>query len=66
MGPKARDALGSSALGEYGILSVNFVVTGAVYPVFKTLVSFSQTIRQRRLWEKPHIKRQPLEIYEDS
>lgn len=44
MGPKPRDKLGCNISGGRGILSVSFVLDGAVYPVFKTLVGFSLTI----------------------
>lgn len=46
VGPKPRDKLGCNISSGRGILSVSFVLDGAVYPVFKTLVGFSLTIMQ--------------------
>lgn len=64
--PILRDTLGSNTWDWCGILRVNFILSGAVYPVCKTLISFSLTTYKERLWEKPHIGRWLLEIYQEG
>lgn len=54
MDPKLRDTLGSNtSLGMVGSVKL-LILSGAVYSVFKTVVSFSSTIMQQDMGEATH------------